>query len=255
MSDQVIAYIMITIAGIATGIGALPVYITTEFSQRALDTLLGFAAGVMLAATSFSLILPSIELGGGENFKTVGITSVGILFGAFAIYIFDKLIPHIHPADMSREGVDSSAVTGIWLFVIAIALHNFPEGLATGVGFGTGNINDGISIATGIALQNFPEGLAVAVALINTGYSKNFSVFVSFLTGLIEPVGALLGMGLVKLFSPILGFILASAAGTMLYVISDEIIPATHAGGYETEATFGLIVGFVLMLFLDVAIG
>lgn len=255
MSDQSIAIIMILIAGIATGIGALPVYITTDFSKRALDTLLGFAAGVMLAATSFSLILPSIELGGGENFKTVGITAAGILFGAFAIYIFDKFMPHIHPEDMSREGVDSSAITGIWLFVIAIALHNFPEGLATGVGFGTGNVNDGIAIATGIALQNFPEGLAVAVALIKVGYSKNFSVFVSFLTGLIEPVGAFLGIGLVKLFSPILGFILATAAGTMLYVISDEIIPTTHAGGYQTEATFGLIIGFIVMLVLDVALG
>lgn len=253
MTDTQIIILMISIAGLATGLGALPILFTEDISQRALDTLLGFAAGVMLAATAYSLILPAINHGGGD-LKSVLIASGGIILGGVFLEVFDKLLPHVH-IDERKEGRDSQMVTGIWLFVIAIALHNFPEGLATGVGFGTGNISDGVAISAGIALQNVPEGLAVAISLLKAGYSKKFSIIVSFLTGLIEPVAAGLGILLVNLFQPLLGLILAMAGGAMLYVISDEIIPTTHSGGYEKEATYGIMVGFVTMIIMDFLLG
>ncbi|MDY3902861.1 ZIP family metal transporter, partial [Peptoniphilus sp.] len=139
----------------------------------------------------------------------------------------------------------------IWLFVIAIAIHNFPEGLATGVGFGGENMSNGLSVAFGIALQNMPEGLAVALALVREGYSRKKGFAIATLTGLVEPIGAFLGVWLVSIFSSTLGFILALAAGAMLFVISDEIIPETHSNGYERLATYGVISGFILMMFLD----
>lgn len=254
MSEQLIMFLAIGFAGISTGLGALPVFFTKNISRRFLDILLGGAAGVMLAATSFSLILPSIEAGGGD-FRAVTVTSIGILAGGVFLDFMDKHSPHIHLLDKRSEGGDSSSLRKIWLFVIAITLHNFPEGLATGVGFGTGDISNGVTIAVGIGLQNIPEGLAVALALKRERYSNKFSVGVAALTGLVEPIGAMLGLFLVNTFEPLVGFILAFAAGAMLFVISDEIIPETHSGGYEREATYGIMVGFVIMLMLDILLG
>lgn len=254
MSNNLIMFLSIGFAGIATGIGALPILLTENISRKLLDVLLGFAAGVMLAATSFSLILPSIEFG-GKDFKAVMITSAGILAGGIFLDFMDKHSPHVHLLNKKAEGGDSGSLRKIWLFVIAIALHNFPEGLATGVGFGSGEISNGVTIALGIGIQNLPEGLAVALALRRERYSKNFSLWIAALTGLIEPIGALLGLFLIRAFQPLMGFILAFAAGAMLFVISDEIIPETHSGGFEREATYGIMIGFVVMLILDILLG
>jgi ZIP family zinc transporter len=215
--------------------------------------MLGFAAGVMLAATSFSLIVPAIEYGGG-GVKGATITLSGILLGGIFLDLIDKYAPHEHLLEGRHEGNDSS-LKKVWLFIIAITLHNFPEGLAVGVGFGNGDIANGISLAIGIGLQNVPEGLAVALALIREKYKTSTAFFIALLTGLVEPIGGIIGVGLVQLAQSILPLGLAFAAGAMLFVISDEIIPETHKHNYERVATYGVLIGFVIMMFLDVTLG
>lgn len=250
---ETIIAIGLVFPGLMTALGAVPVFFTKNVSQKLLDVMLGFAAGIMLSATCFSLVMPSIEYGGGD-FKAVIITSVGIILGAFIIDMIDKFSPHEHLIDKRREGV-SSSLSQIWLFIIAITIHNFPEGMATGVGFGTENIGDGLALALGIGIQNMPEGLAVALSLMREKYSVRYAFIVAALTGLVEPVGAVLGFGLVNIFKPVLPVVLASAAGAMLFVICDEIIPETHSKGYEREATYGIIFGFVIMMVLDILLG
>jgi len=230
-------------AGLATGAGALPVLFTTKVSDRLLDVMLGFSAGVMLAATSFSLIVPAIDMSGPW------VAVFGLVLGAFVLHLIDRFIPHFHPA-LGAEGPPSK-LSKVWLFVIAITIHNFPEGLAVGVSFGTGNVAAGVVVAMAIGLQNMPEGLAVALPLLREGYSRRKSLWYGTLTGLIEPVGGLLGVTLVSIFHPILPWALAFAAGAMLFVVSDEMIPESHRKGFEREATFGLIIGFVIMMLLD----
>ncbi|AVM66951.1 MAG: ZIP family metal transporter [Fenollaria massiliensis] len=250
---ETIIAIGLVFPGLMTALGAVPVFFTKNVSQKLLDVMLGFAAGIMLSATCFSLVMPSIEYGGGD-FKAVMITSAGIILGAFIIDMIDKFSPHEHLIDKRREGV-SSSLSQIWLFIIAITIHNFPEGMATGVGFGTENIGDGLALALGIGIQNMPEGLAVALSLMREKYSVRYAFIVAALTGLVEPVGAVLGFGLVNIFKPVLPVVLASAAGAMLFVICDEIIPETHSKGYEREATYGIIFGFVIMMVLDILLG
>ncbi len=250
---ETIIAIGLVFPGLMTALGAVPVFFTKNVSQKLLDVMLGFAAGIMLSATCFSLVMPSIEYGGGD-FKAVIITSVGIILGAFIIDMIDKFSPHEHLIDKRREGV-SSSLSQIWLFIIAITIHNFPEGMATGVGFGTENIGDGLALALGIGIQNMPEGLAVALSLMREKYSVRYAFIVAAITGLVEPVGAVLGFGLVNIFKPVLPVVLASAAGAMLFVICDEIIPETHSKGYEREATYGIIFGFVIMMVLDILLG
>lgn len=240
-------------AGLMTGVGAIPIFFTKNITEKMLDTLLGFAAGVMLAATSFSLIVPSLEYGGG-GVKAALITGLGIFVGALFLDLTDKYSPHVHLLDNRVEGA-SASLKKIWLFIIAITIHNFPEGLAVGVGFGDNNVKNGLILALGIGLQNMPEGLAVALALVREKYTVRKAFLVALLTGLVEPVGGLLGLGLVKVFKPVLPFTLAFAAGAMLFVISDEIIPETHSRGYERQATYGVIIGFIIMMFLDVTLG
>jgi ZIP family zinc transporter len=226
------------VAGLATGAGALPVLFTKKISDRLLDVMLGFSAGVMLAATAFSLIVPAIDLGG--PFVAV----LGIIIGALVLHLIDRFVPHFHPA-LGAEG-PASRLSKVWLFVIAITIHNFPEGLAVGVSFGGGDVAAGLVIAMAIGLQNMPEGLAVALPLVREGYSRRKSLLYGTLTGLVEPLGAL-----VAIFMPILPWGLAFAAGAMLFVVSDEMIPESHRKGFEREATFGLIAGFVVMMLLD----
>jgi len=230
-------------AGLATGAGALPVLFTKKVSDRLLDVMLGFSAGVMLAATSFSLIVPAIDLSGPW------IVILGIVLGAIVLHLIDRLVPHFHPA-LGAEGPPSK-LSRVWLFVIAITIHNFPEGLAVGVSFGSGDVAAGLVVAMAIGLQNMPEGLAVALPLLREGYSRRRSLWYGTLTGLVEPVGGLLGVALVSIFHPILPWALAFAAGAMLFVVSDEMIPESHRKGFEREATFGLIIGFVIMMLLD----
>jgi ZIP family zinc transporter len=216
--------------------------------------MLGAAAGVMLAATSFPLIVPGIEHG-DQIWPGFGVYAVvfGMLIGAVVLDRIDKWVPHEHFI-MGHEG-PSSSLKKIWLFVIAIAIHNFPEGLAVGVGFGAGDVGAGTSLAIGIGLQNMPEGLAVAMPLIGMGYSRWRAIGIATLTGLVEPVGGFLGVAAVALFHPILPFGLAFAAGAMLFVISDEIIPETHSKGKSRRATFGAMIGFVIMMAMDNLLG
>jgi ZIP family zinc transporter len=238
------------LAGLATGVGALPALFFKSVPDRLMSTLLGGAAGVMLAATSFSLIVPGIEHGNllwpGYGVYVVAISLFG---GAICLDIVDRLLPHEHFI-LGHEG-PSSKMKRIWLFIIAITIHNFPEGMAVGVGFGSGDIANGTSLAIGIGLQNMPEGLAVALPLLGLGYSRLKAIGIATLTGLVEPVGGLLGVAAVSIFHPVLPIGLAFAAGAMLFVISDEIIPETHAKGRSRLATFGIIVGFIIMMTLD----
>ena len=242
------------LAGLATGVGALPAFFFKEVPDRLMNILLGGAAGVMLAATSFSLIIPGIDHG-NQLWPGFGVYVVafGILLGAICLDLVDRLLPHEHFV-IGHEG-PSSRMKKIWLFIIAITIHNFPEGLAVGVGFGSGDIASGTSLAIGIGLQNMPEGLAVALPLLGLGYSRTKAVAIATLTGLVEPIGGALGVGSVAVFHPILPLGLAFAAGAMLFVISDEIIPETHAKGRSRVATFGVIVGFIIMMSLDNLLG
>jgi len=231
------------LAGLATGAGALPVLFTKKVSDRMLDIMLGFSAGVMLAATFFSLIIPTIDLGG------VWVAVAGIILGAITLHLVDRFIPHFHPA-LGVEG-PPSRLSRVWLFALAITIHNFPEGLAVGVSFGSGDVASGLVVAMGIGLQNMPEGLAVALPLLRERYSRRRSLWYGTLTGLVEPVGGLLGVTLVSVFHQILPWALAFAAGAMLFVVSDEIIPESHRKGFERQATFGLVAGFIVMMLLD----
>jgi ZIP family zinc transporter len=256
-------------AGLATGIGSIPIFFTKNISRKLLDLLLGAAAGVMLAATSFSLIVPAIEKGGG-GIHGATITLVGILCGGIFLDFIDKFFPDTNLLKNAVNGNGNNVQNGseitttvinprlrkVWLFVFAITVHNFPEGLAVGVGFGDGDILNGLSLAIGIGLQNLPEGLAVALPLLRENYSKGKAFLVALCTGLVEPIGGLLGVALVQISRPMLPFALAFAAGAMLFVISHEIIPETqHQQGHSKLATHALLVGFVVMMFLDNTLG
>jgi ZIP family zinc transporter len=244
-------------AGLMTAVGAIPVLVGSTPSERARDTMLGFAAGVMLAASFFSLIIPSLEISErqyGEGVIPAGIAVIGILAGALSVAGMNRILPHEH-FFQGPEGPASPSLRRIWLFILAITIHNVPEGLAVGVGFGSGDISSGLALAIGIGLQNMPEGLAVAVALIGEGYSRRRAFLTAAFTGLVEPIGGLVGAGAVTVAEPLLPWGLVFAAGAMIYVISHEIIPETHRKGFQNEATAGLTVGLVIMLFLDVWLG
>jgi zinc transporter, ZIP family len=240
-------------AGAATGIGALPIFFTRNISAKVQDIMLGFGAGVMLAATSFSLIIPAID-SIDNKVSAAFIVAGGIMLGGIFLWLTDKYSPHEHFIK-GPEGSNPKNIRRIWLFVIAITLHNFPEGLAVGVGFGGGDIGNGLSLAVGIGLQNMPEGLVVALALVTERYSARRAFMIALLTGLVEPIGGLIGVGIVSVSQLLLPWGLAFAAGAMLFVISDEIIPESHRKGYEKEATFGVMIGFVVMMVLDVTLG
>lgn len=245
------------IAGLFTAVGALPILFTPTITQRMQGILLGFGGGVMLAATAFSLIVPGTEAAIGLGYPKATaalIMAIGILLGGWGLSYIHAHFPHEH-FFKGEEGTKRTNLARIWLFIIAITLHNFPEGLAVGVGFGNGNVSEGLPVAVGIGLQNMPEGLVVAVALLAQNYSSAYALRVSLLTGLVEPLGGLVGASVVSLGSFVLPWGMAIAAGAMLFVISDEIIPESHQKGYEKEGTIGIMVGFVIMMFLDVALG
>jgi ZIP family zinc transporter len=225
--------------------------------EPAQDVMLGFAAGVMLSASFFSLIVPGLEVAIDQGASPVGAVTrigLGILSGAVCLWLVHRFAPHEHFIG-GREGPETEKLRRIWLFVIAITLHNFPEGLAVGVGFGGGDVARGTALAIGIGLQNVPEGLAVAMALSTLGYGRIQVLSVAAATGLVEPVGGLLGISAVTATQALLPWGLAFAAGAMIFVISDEVIPETHRRGYQTHGTAGLMVGLVVMMFLDVAFG
>ena len=249
------ALIATVIAGFgATTLGAVPAIFLRRLNEKLNNNLLSFAAGVMLAATVFSLLLPSIE-----NSKAQGATSASavlqavifLFIGGFVLWLINELVPHEH-FEKGHDGIiEPGKLRKIWLFVIAIAIHNFPEGLSIGVANGTGDFGTGLGATLGIGLQNIPEGLSVAVALHSQGYSKKYSIMVSALTGVVEIAGGLFGASVLLLSAQILPWALAFSAGAMLFIVSDEIIPETHRHGFESGATFALFVGFGMMMFLD----
>jgi ZIP family zinc transporter len=256
MDAVALGFIASLLAGLMTAVGAIPALFGTTVTPKLNDVLLGFAAGVMLAASFFSLIIPGLEAARtlyGSATVSALIAVGGILLGGGLIAVLNETIPHEH-FFQGREGPTRIQLSQIWLFVLAITIHNLPEGLAVGVGFGGGDVARGAVLATGIGLQNAPEGLAVALALLSGGYSRGYAFVVASLTGLVEPVTGLLGAYTVSLSQLVLPWAMTFAAGAMIYVISHEIIPETHRHGFQKEATIAIMVGLVLMLFLDVAL-
>ncbi|MEM9903874.1 MAG: ZIP family metal transporter [Cyanobacteria bacterium P01_D01_bin.44] len=245
------------IAGMGTSVGALPALLPIDLTERVQGILLGVGGGIMLAATSFSLIVPATEaaIAQGASPANAALTMVGgLLLGGALLWFAHNNFPHEH-FFKGKEGPEKQTFAQIWLFIIAITLHNFPEGLAVGVGFGGGDTSAGLTLATGIGLQNMPEGLVVAIALRNLGYSAWYALGVSTFTGLVEPIGGLIGAGVVTIAQSLLPWGMAFAAGAMLFVIVDEIIPEIDKKGFDQEGTLGVMVGFVTMMFLDIALG
>lgn len=251
--------VLLTALGVggATVIGALIGFGFKNMSHRFSDLILSFAAGVMLAAAVMGLIIPSVEYG-MELGKGIALlmTVAGIFVGALALNLVDRVVPHLHRlAGADIETHDNKDLSRVLLFVMAIAIHNLPEGIAAGVGFGSGNDSQALIIAGGIALQNIPEGMVVIAPMLAAGVSKKRTLLIASLTGLVEVVGTLIGYLAVSVSTAILPFALAFAGGTMLYVISDEMIPETHHEGGERGATYALLGGFALMMCMDFLLG
>ena len=247
--------VLLTALGVggATLIGAIIGFLFKKISHKFSDIVLSFAAGVMLAASVLGLVLPSLEYGGKYG---ILITIAGIFVGAICLDLIDKLVPHLHKmAEPDIEPHKSVNINKVFLFVTAIAIHNLPEGIAAGVGFGSGDTTQALIIAGGIALQNIPEGMVIIGPMLAAGVSRKKTLGIAALTGVIEVVGTFIGYFAISIASIILPFALAFAAGTMLYVISDEMIPETHAHGSERGATYSLLVGFSVMLAFDVLLG
>ena len=245
------------VAALATALGALPALFVRRISSRWEDIMLGFGAGVMMAASCFSLILPGVAAGSdilGSRPAGAALVATGLVLGALFLLLADKAIPHEH-VQSGRHGPDWMQLRRVWLMVFAIALHNFPEGMAIGVGFAGGDPSVGMPLAAAIATQDIPEGLVVAVALRTIAYAPWQATLAAALTGLAEPLGAIVGVALTSGFAPLYPAGLGFAAGAMIWVVSHEIIPETHRKGHEQAATLGLIGGFVVMMMLDTALG
>lgn len=247
--------VLITALGVggATIIGALIGFIFKKASHKFSDIVLSFAAGVMLSAAVLGLVIPSLEYGGKYG---IVVTIAGIFAGAVCLNLIDKLVPHLHKmAGVDKEAHTNTNLSKVLLFVTAIAIHNLPEGIAAGVGFGSGDVSQALMIAGGIALQNIPEGMVIIGPMLAAGVSPKRTFILAMITGLVEVVGTFIGFVAVSVASAILPFALAFAGGTMLYVISDEMIPETHSHGSERGATYALLVGFCVMLVSDVLLG
>lgn len=248
--------LVITALGVggATVVGAFIGFFFKNIPHKWNDAILGFAAGVMLATAIQGLIIPSAESVGKTG---IWITGIGILAGAYILNIFDKITPHLHylTGVEIEDHKNNASLNKVMLFVFAIALHNLPEGLAAGVSFGSGDTSGAMTVALGIAIQNIPEGLVTISPMIMNGVSKPRAFLMAAFTGLIEVVGTFIGYYAASISQAVLPFALAFAGGTMLYVISDEMIPETHSHGHERIATYSLLIGFIVMLFLDAYIG
>ena len=247
--------VLLTALGVggATVFGSLIGFAFKKISHQFSDIVLSFAAGVMLAAAVLGLILPSLEYGGKYGLL---IAIAGIFAGAVCLNLIDKLVPHLHRlVGTDIEDHHNANLSKVLLFVAAIAIHNLPEGIAAGVGFGSGDTSQALIIAGGIALQNIPEGMVIIGPMLAAGVSPRKTFISAMITGLVEVAGTLIGYFAVSIASAILPFALAFAGGTMLYVISDEMIPETHAHGNERGATYALLVGFCIMLATDVLLG
>lgn len=247
--------VLLTALGVggASVFGAIIGFLFKNTTHKFSDIVLSFAAGVMLAASVIGLILPSLDYGG--RFPLL-VTVLGVFSGAFCVNLIDKIVPHLHKiTGIGKEEAHperQNQLNKVLLFVIAIAIHNLPEGIAAGVGFGTGNTAEALTIAGAIALQNIPEGMVIIGPMLATGISSSRTFIIAVVTGIVEVVGTLIGFFAVSISTAVLPFALSFAGGTMLYVISDEMIPETHSHGSERGATYALLVGFSLMLALDV---
>ena len=241
--------------GFATVFGSIIGFAFKNISHRFSDLVLSFAAGVMLCAAVLGLVLPSLEYGGDF---AIGVTAAGIFAGALVLNLLDKSVPHLHRiSGVEYEGHTQAneKLNKVMLFIMAIAIHNLPEGIAAGVGFGTGNNAEAITIAAGIALQNIPEGMVIISPMLVAGISKKRTILIAALTGVVEVIGTFLGYFAVNVSSAVLPFALAFAGGTMLYVISDEMIPETHAHDNQRGVTYTLLLGFCVMLAMDFYLG
>ena len=242
---------------LTTTLGALPVVVLRGIPQRLEDSLLGMAAGMMLAASAFSLLLPGLETGAellNNKLLGAGVVVLGMALGVLLMLGLDEFTPHEHDKT-GPCGPGYERCGRVWLFVFAIALHNLPEGMAIGVSFAQGDMSVGLPLTTAIALQDLPEGLAVALALRGAGFSLVRAVLVTAGSGLLEPLGALLGVGLSSGWAVAYPIGLGLAAGAMIFVVSHEVIPETHRNGHQTPATLGLMIGFALMMVLDTTLG
>ena len=247
--------VLLTALGVggATIFGAIIGFLFKKISQKFSDIVLSFAAGVMLAAAVLGLVIPSLEYGGKYGLI---ITVAGIFVGAICLNLVDKLVPHLHRmVGTDIEPHHNANLSKVLLFVTAIAIHNLPEGIAAGVGFGSGDTAQALIIAGGIALQNIPEGMVIIGPMLAAGVKPRKTLLLAMLTGVVEVIGTLIGYFAVSLASAILPFALAFAGGTMLYVVSDEMIPETHAHGHQRGATYSLLFGFCLMLLTDFLLG
>lgn len=244
--------VFLTALGIggATMLGTVLGFPCKRISHRFSDIVLAFAAGVMLSASILGLILPAIDM---PQYGGLSIALLGIFSGAITLSLIDRLVPHVHRLLGWQEDVQTQQKKDrVLLFIMAMAIHNFPEGLASGVSFGTGDIQKALLIAGGIALQNIPEGLVTVTPMLAAGISPKKTFLCGISTGVIEIVGTLVGYAAVTVSHAILPFALAFAGGTMLFVVSDEMIPETHDHGNQRAATYSLLVGFCLMLVSDV---
>lgn len=246
------------LAGLATFVGALPILGTGRPTEQQENLLLGFAAGVMLAASFFSLIIPGIEqaqAAGASRVSASATMVAAVLLGAFCLARLNAVVPPLDKLGLGPRGIADARFRRVWLFVAAITLHNFPEGMAVGLSFGGGDFNAGTTTAIGIGLQNLPEGLAVAGALAGLGYSRRTSVLLALASGLVEPVAGLAGAAMAAIAAPLLPWGLGFAAGAMIYVVASEIIPDMHMRLGGQRATTGLMVGLAAMMFLDTSLG
>jgi ZIP family zinc transporter len=246
-----------------TALGAAGVFLVKQPSRRTMDVMLGFAAGVMIAASFWSLLAPAIEMSEGKALPAWVPATVGFVVGAIFLRGLDWILPHLHASQPMEkaEGIKTSWHRSV-LLVLAITLHNIPEGLAVGVAFGavaaglpSATIAGAVALAIGIGIQNFPEGLAVSVPLRREGMSRPKAFWYGQLSGVVEPIAGVIGAGLVLLAQPILPYALAFAAGAMIFVVVEELVPESQSGGHSDAATMGVIGGFTIMMMLDVALG
>jgi zinc transporter, ZIP family len=241
----------------ATALGAVMAVVLRDISSRTQDIMLGFAAGMMLAASSFSLILPGIDAAQvilGNRLLAAFVVVMGLGLGVALMIGLDRFVPHEHELS-GRRGPQAERINRVWLFVLAITLHNLPEGMAIGVSFADGDFKVGLPLTTAIAIQDIPEGLAIAMALRVTGISTLRAALIAVGSGLMEPLGSVIGLGMSSGVAVAYPISLGLAAGAMIFVVSHEVIPETHRNGHETPATLGLMMGFAVMMFLDTALG
>ncbi|MEK9197313.1 ZIP family metal transporter [Ureibacillus sp. 179-F W5.1 NHS] len=247
-----------------TALGAALVFTTKNFNQRFLDSMLGFAGGVMIAASFWSLLSPALEMAEGGRFPSWLSVAIGFLLGGAFLFAIDKLLPHLHPnaAIETAEGIQPKRRKRSTLLVLAITLHNIPEGLAIGVSFGAASLGSpsasvagALALAIGIGIQNIPEGAAVSMPLLRDGLSKKKSFLFGQFSGMVEPISAIIGFLAVAFIEPLLPFALAFAAGAMIFVVVEEVIPSSQEEGNKDLAVLSLMIGFTIMMILDVALG